>query len=471
MFTFSQIYHLMKQNDNLHRDSTLNNYAEHFIATNVLSNKQYTGISIDSRNIEPGQIFLSLKGEEKDGHNFAAQAIEKANSFLIGERMVFGVSMNRQMLVKSTEYAFELLADFANERFKGIRIAITGSAGKTTTKNMLKHMLDLLNMKCYAGAGNFNTVRFGLPLSLINADEQADVGVFELGMSEPGQIEQMSYMLKPNISVVTAIQAAHMANFENLGQIAYAKGEIFKHTLDAGIVCDGRYGKLLKKLYPKMMIFGQEDADAQLLEWTVKEGVANCKANVCGQEVEFIINHPKKALAMSALICLLIADYLKLNLHAAAKTFQTFKCVEGRGALSYVLNKTLLIDDSYNANPDSMIDAVETFKTINADFRLAILGQMEELGAQSEKQHMRLYQHLKGLDCVILMGEKMLKLYQLYKQEQADIDVQIIHASNLLEIFNTLKVKIPLLPAKSAILVKGSNSCNLNKIVDYLQNY
>lgn len=520
MLTFKNVYELMKENNNLHRSKNITGMLENIINLNA-SNNEYKGVSIDSRTIEPGQIFIAYKGEYNDGHNFAKQAMDKACSFIICERAIIGIPVSKQMIVVSSYQALLIISEDKNKRFQGIRVAITGSAGKTTTKAMLGHML----ANSYIAKGNLNTAKFGVPLSLANLNLNANIAIFEAGMSEFGQLEEISHMLRPDIAIITSIQPAHMGNFKNMEEIAYAKSEILLYA-QMGIVPQ-KYLHIFKRANRNCLAFSRENDNAQafLMECQVRDQHGKylaCKANINNKQIDFIINHTKRALIDSALACLLTIDQLEEDVEKAALTLQNFKCLPGRGAWEKVIigNKELMImDDSYNANAQAMIESISAFKEAfdeevseNQDVKseqdqlcddqthmaqeknddqthmkqesanaknkgqivkkIAILGQMNELGTFTQEAHESLMNRLGGFDKVILLGEHMKIIQEKIQTEKiTSLPKDIVLVDNIVSLFRIIDLEIEQLPTQSAWLIKGSRSCMLNKVTDYLRNY
>ncbi len=374
---------------------------------------EVSGVSIDTRTLRPGDLFVALKGPSFDGHDFIAQAYEKGAAGVLSEKEIAG----NGFVVEDTYQALCQLARYSQQRFKGVRIAITGSVGKTTFKELLSFLIGK-QKTVYATEGNLNN-HIGVPLSLARLPRDYDVGVFELGMNHAGEIRELTRLVVPDIAVVTAIAPAHIEFFEDTEEIANAKAEIFE-CVDRGgtafINNDTLHATLL----------GNKAASSGVQN-TITYGVSGSMSLVSFEgkhahfrlglkELDVTLPMPGKHWAINVLGVFAILRFLGLNLQQSVEDLKSFLPTKGRGAMQDVsINEknVTLIDDSYNANPTSMEAALETLSNIKAGRKIAILGEMLELGDDAGKYHLGLKNSIEssGASLVMALGENMSMLH------------------------------------------------------------
>lgn len=474
----------MERADNLARDHTLVEYMKHNVMSNPAAREvEYKGASLDSRTIEPGEIFFPFKGANIDAYKFVIQAVCQAKSFAVVNHLIKQLGIDKQIVVHDTNKALQLLAAFLRADIEGKVVGVTGSAGKTTCKVMLAHILKGLKKKVYSSPRSFNTLSFGLPISLINCPGDVFAGVFEAGMSEPGTLDRMSGLMKPDVVIITSIQRAHIGNFNNEEEIAYEKMQLVNSAKEVVILPMCGYIKQMHEYATnkglKVMVFGEQQekdgikADAVLLEATWKGKYSLCKANIMGELVEFKLAHPAKEAALSGVANLLLCKYWGLDLKACTNTLADFKPAEGRGQLKKVsmLSKEMTVyDESFNANFDSMVAALKAFANLEANEKVLILGQMNELGDLSKQMHQDLAEHVRSYKHIFLLGKEMRALHEKLKGE---VEIKELHyVNNLLDLFSLLHDKAVYYPSGTAFFIKGSRSgVNLDKAVEFLENY
>ncbi len=346
----------------------------------------------DSRAVKPGDLFVAIKGEKNDGHNYVAEVLEKGAALALVDHLVKGVPAERQIVVSDTVKAYGKIGAYNRSLFKGTVIGLTGSAGKTTTKEEIKFALSLFG-KVYATNGNFNN-QIGVPATLCKIDMDADYAVVEMGMSAKGEIEELVSYVQPDIAIITNVYPMHIEFFENFEGIAEAKAEIFKS---------------LKKGGPALI---NEDTNfAPLLEQRAKENGARV--------VKFgRTNHPDAVLNLqdkgdhnyyNAWCVLTLVKELGLDVNAAAEHLSGFNALPGRGA-KYKLNlpkggSYTLIDDSYSGQPEAMRIAIETLDRQPAIGRkVVVLGKMAELGDTSKARHIEIGEAVARSSVDVVVG-------------------------------------------------------------------
>lgn len=472
----------MKKNDNLLEDKHVQAYLEQYIESSQdAKNHEYNGISNDTRSLSRGEIFVAHRGEVTDGHLFVNQAIQIANSFAIVERFLPHIPLWRQLPVKSSIQALRLLAQAVLDRLDNHKVMYTGSSGKTTAKMMLAHMIKACKYKVYASVKSFNTLNFGVPMSIISSDEKVDVLVLEAGMSEPGTIRKISEFVKPEVGVITSIQRAHIAAFDSTSEIAEEKADLLNYVSKLAVVPNSEFTPIFKKHTPKgidIRTFGEAaDSNARLIKHELKNNKAHCACSVNDKVVSFTLNHPAKVAALSVLAGLLVIDYLGYDVEKAAASMSSFESVTGRGVLMpiKVLDKSMLLyDETFNANPDAMKEALNAFNDLKASYKVVLLGQMNELGKLSADIHMEIYDHIKEYKFIGLFGERWKSVYErLIEQKHnnpTQIDQVIFYSTDMREFKRDLHKHLQYLPEHTAFFIKGSrHGVRMEQIIEFLK--
>lgn len=432
------------------------------------------GISIDTRSLESGDLFVALSGPNFDGHEFVTGAFEKgAAAALVSETGQHILDGRPGLLVADTLDALRALARAGRARAVAKIAAITGSVGKTGTKEALAHVLAPQGSTSFSKSSLNN--HWGVPLSLARMPADTDFGIFEIGMNHPGEITPLVDLVRPHVAIVTAIAPAHMEFFNSLEEIARAKAEIFT-GMDDGVAIinrDTEYFDLLSKLAlstgaGRVVSFGRHaDADMRLIE---------CLSNTTGNTVDarwhdgslnFRVGQPGVHWAYNSLAVLAAVDALGGDMDAAAAALASLPGLPGRGAVHVIAwgnGKIRLIDDSYNANPESMSAALKTLGHMPKDGgrRVAILGDMLELGDISKTAHAALEAQIarNDIDVVYLAGQEMTAL------------ADALPAATLGGIVDTADELLPMvmsgLQAGDIVTVKASNGIGLSRIVEKL---
>ncbi len=401
----------------------------HFKNVQIFVIYSFMGFSIDTRTINDGDIFVALEGENFNGHDFIEKAFENgAKGAIVSENRDYNITEEQAKQLILVEDTLEALTEIAREKRQAsdaVFIGITGSVGKTSTKEMLMHCLKATK-QVYATKGNFNN-HIGLPLCLANMPDNTKYAVFEIGMNNKGEIAELTEILQPDIAIVTAIAPAHMMNFKNLKEVAEEKSDIFK--------------------YAKTSIF---PSDINELKTMLKKS-SHCAQVITIEDKAFGLQN--SSLVMSALN--------EVGLNGNADELRTFTLPKGRGQTIDLPNNITLIDDSYNASPDSMALAIKNLSTREGK-KIAILGDMLELGDHSEKYHAELGPLIieYGIDEVICVGEEINHLYSEIPMHMRG--GYFWNIEDLISSINTESYK------NSTILLKGSNGINLSKLIPIL---
>lgn len=387
------------------------------------------GLSIDSRTVKPGDLFIALQGPSFDGHAFVGNAIRAgASAALIHHATPFVPPEAPLIEVEDTLKALQALAREGRARNKGIQIAVTGSVGKTTCKDQIKLLLRDADSRAYGSEGGLNN-HWGVPLSLARLPAQAPYGVFEMGMNHKGELADLSCLVSPDIALITGVETAHLASFDSLDAIADAKAEIFKGLKREGTAILNRDNEFFERLYraahhrgiKKILTFGRHPkSDARLLKWTPTPDGAFIEALVCDVPVSFRFGAPGAHLALSSVAALLAASCAGIDITQHAEALCMFHASEGRGAQRVIYlqdgGTLTLIDESYNANPASVRAAIAVLAKAPKGLggkRIMVLGDMLELGAAAPLLHAGLAADLvaAGIDRVYCCGPLMAHLY------------------------------------------------------------
>ncbi len=349
-------------------------------------------ISTDSRTIEKNDLFIAVKGEKFDGHNFVKDVLDKGAVAVIVEHIVNDAKKEKQIVVSDCLDAYGKIGAHIRNGFKGTLIGLTGSAGKTTTKEEIKFILSHFG-KVYATVGNHNNF-IGVPESLCKLDLSADFAIIEMGMSAKGEISRLTSYVQPDIALITNVYPMHIEFFPDLEHIALAKAEIFEGLKKGGpavINADTNFADVLmkkaKEKTDKIFLFGKNNQPKASFELQ-DEGE----------------NHYYNAWAT-----LKIVEALGLNVQKAASYIKDFGALDGRGkkhTLKLEKGGTYtLIDDSYSGQPEAMKLAITALDKMPAKKRkIAVLGKMAELGEHSKEKHIEIGKHLSKTNIDIVIG-------------------------------------------------------------------
>ena len=436
---------------------------------------QVAAVQIDSRRVQKNDLFIALKGARQDGYDFISEAFAKGASAVLAQKRD-GKSRppderimddERVIFVPNSQKALEDLARFARARSRAQIIAITGSVGKTSVKDCLALLLS-----AHSAEHSFNN-HIGVPLSLARLPRDEDFGVFEIGMNHKGEIAPLSRLVQPDMVIITKIAAAHLAFFSSLEDIALAKAEIFSGLKPQGLALlnrdDDFYDLLAKKARAKkaqIISFGSNpSADIKLQQIDFNGETAHIKADFFGRIYQFEFSSLSSALTLNALACLGAAHFLGMDLEHAIDRLAQYQPREGRGnrfKLNLWGKDIIVIDESYNANPESMRACLEALGHIRAQRRIAILGDMFELGKDEVKHHQDLKKPIEAqCDLVFACGDKMKYLYDSLSAERAGF-----WAQQWQELIKPLEKT---LRCGDVVMVKASQAQELSRLIAHLR--
>ena len=430
------------------------------------------GVSIDTRTLEPADLFVALKGD-RDGHDFVAAALDKkAVAALVSSRPKNVAANAPLLIVDDTQTGLEALGLASRARSKAKIVAVTGSAGKTTTKEMLRLML-ATSGPVAASAASYNN-HWGVPLSLARMARNTAYGVFEIGMNHAGEIRALVRQVRPHVAVITTIAPAHLEYFGKVEAIADAKAEIFEGMEPEGVAilpADNPQFERLKAharsaRVARVLSFGTDGgADARLVATEPCGEGQKLIADISGMRVTCTVGAAGRHIAMNAVAALLGVRELGADVTAAAQALTGFAALKGRGARS-VVGGIELIDESYNANPASMAAALDLLgqtQPKSSGRRIAVLGDMLELGKNGEDLHRGLNNAIAAahVDLVFLCGPQMAALWQMLPLKQRGFYAE---ASSALVPELTRQLR-----NADVVLVKGSFGSRMSIIIDALK--
>ena len=442
------------------------------------------GVSIDTRTLQTGDLFAALK-DVRDGHEFVAQALEKGAGAALVSHVPDGVAADAPLLiVKDVLKGLEALGAAARARTNAKVAAVTGSVGKTSTKEMLLEILSDQG-RAHASVASYNN-HWGVPLTLARMPKDTEFAIIEIGMNHPGEISPLARMAKPDVAMVTTVAAVHLEAFQNVTEIAVEKAAIFEGVAPGGtavINTDIEHAAVLmaKAIDCKLrdVEFGTHAHDFILKEVQVQADTTIVQAEAHGAPLLFKLGTPGRHFAMNGLGALAVADAMGADLALAAQSLGRWTPYKGRGVRETIYLDPVhteitlnLIDDSYNANPTSVAAALEVLAAapvvhdigrVSKGRRIAFLGDMKELGPDAVALHAGLA-HLgstKSLDVIHCVGPLMRALYDLLPAHQKGVWCETSE-----ELLPELRSH---LDSGDVVLAKGSLSMKLGLIVDAIR--
>ncbi|HJS87136.1 MAG TPA: UDP-N-acetylmuramoyl-tripeptide--D-alanyl-D-alanine ligase [Acetobacteraceae bacterium] len=422
-----------------------------------------TGISIDTRTIAPGDLFIALRGERGDGHAHVADALARGAA----GAMVHAGAPGPTLRVDDTLAGLTRLGAAGRARFTGRLAAITGSVGKTTTKEMLRAAL-AAQARTHAAVASHNN-HWGVPLTLARLPEDARFCVAEIGMNQPGEIAPLARLAGPHVAVITAIAAAHVGNLGSVEAIAREKASILRGLEPGGVAvlpADSPHLPLLRAEAgeARVVTFGAApEADARLIEARADADGSDLAIRVGGQVVRLRLPAPGQHMAMNALAALAAAEALGADIQRAARGLAGFAPVAGRGVRRSIAvpgGNAVLIDESYNANAASMRAALSVLAMQPGTRRIAVLGDMLELGAHGPAEHRALAPDAAAADVVFTCGTLMRGLHDALPLARRGA-----HANDAATLAG---IVADVLRAGDVVLVKGSLGSRMRLVVSML---
>jgi UDP-N-acetylmuramoyl-tripeptide--D-alanyl-D-alanine ligase len=418
----------------------------------------------DSRAVKKGQLFVAIKGEHFDGHEYAAQSLAQGASAVLISRSLDVVPA---LQVEDTRLALGTLAAYWRTKFTIPVVAITGSNGKTTVKEMLAAILKAAtgdDASVLATQGNLNN-DIGLPMTMLNLTNQHRYAVLEMGMNHTGELAYLTNLAKPNIALVNNAGAAHIGELGSIEAIAKAKGEIFEGLSSSGIAiinADDVFADLWKNLASnhQKMTFGLKTKADVSATYELHTTSSDVKLMTPSGTVKFTMLAPGLHNVSNALAAASAALAMNISLEMIGIGLSNFKGVKGRLQFKQGFAGAKIIDDTYNANPVSMKAAVDVLKANNGQ-RIFVMGDMAELGPDAELMHEEIGSYAKesGIEFFLALGT-------LTKNAVAVFGANARHFDTAEELVEAIK---QLMSAETAVLVKGSRSMRMERVVEAIQ--
>ncbi len=431
-----------------------------------IENKYISGVSTDTRTISLGELFIPLRGKSFDGHNFLKTAFEKSALCALSEEDIdVGGAL---ILVEDTLKALEDLAQYYLSLFNIPVVAVTGSTGKTTTKELIfsviKQGFDALKTE-----GNFNN-EIGLPLTVFRIEDSTQAVVLEMGMSDFGEIHRLSKIARPNIAVITNIGVSHIENLGSRDGILKAKCEIFDFIKENGIkILNYDDDKLitLKNKKENIVYFSIGDKNAQYYAENISENPLisiSCKINTPNGSFDATIPLPGMHMVSNALAAAAVGEALGLNHSQIKRGIEEFKSAKMR--MDIIDNENYkIINDVYNANPDSVKAGINVLAAAEGR-KVCILGDMLELGSESSRLHFETgkYAAEKGIDVIVSIGDAAVDLYKGACESGRDKS-SFFYFKTKEDFFENFK---DILKDNDTILIKASRAMKFEKITQRL---
>ncbi len=445
--------------------------------------RSISGASIDTRTLQPGDLFFAIRGDVRDGHDFVAQALGNgAGAAVVSEGRAEDLTAAGPVLAVPGEgadpvlTAMERIGRAARARSHAQVVAVTGSVGKTGTKEALRHVLSGQG-PTHASAASYNN-HWGVPLTLSRMPASARYGVFDIGMNHPAEILPLTRMVRPQVALVVTVEPVHIEHFPSVSAIADAKGEIFAGLEPGGVAVLNRDNPHFARLAAHAMAsgagrivsFGEHpESDVRANRIILRPDLSVVDASVMGQPVTYKLGMAGRHTALNSLGVMAVVHSLGADLAAAALSLAALSPPAGRGertALEMPGGTAWLVDESYNANPAAVRAALATLAGIETGprgRRIAVLGDMLELGTASPDLHRDLAGAVEaaGVDLVFAAGPLTRHLYEAlpvrHRGAVADTSVDLVEP-----LTKTLR-------PGDAVMVKGSNGSRMGRIVEALK--
>ncbi len=437
------------------------------------------GVSIDTRTLELGDLFFAIEGETHDGHDYVARAFEASAAAAVVnvERAPALAGLGPVFAVDDTLRGMERLGVASRARSRARIVAVTGSVGKTSAKEMLRMMLSACGAT-HASSASYNN-HWGVPLTLSRMPATTEFGVFEIGMNHAGEIAPLSRMARPHVALITTIAPVHIEHLGSIEAIADAKAEIFAGLEPGGIAALNRDAPQFDRLAQvaaahgaRVVAFGaSQDCDARLIEVVAAGEGSRVRARILGRDIRFDLGAPGVHMAENAVGALLAAEALGANLETCAAALARFAPQKGRGVRFSIATPTgpaTIIDESYNANPASMRAALALLGAAKPGpngRRIAVIGDMLELGAEGAAMHAELAAELAAnkVDLLFGVGPLTRALFEAapvsmraaWAERSSEMTAEVAHA----------------LRGGDVAMIKGSNGSRMGPLVAALRDH
>lgn len=457
------------------------------LQTDLYRGEEFGKIQFNSKDVAKGDVFIALSGKEhkgarRDGHEFVHDALARGAGLAIISQDIYNVPEDKIVRVANVFQALHDMAEYKRQHSKAKFIGVTGSVGKTSTKDIIGLMLQGFG-KTFVSRGNFNN-HIGVPINLASISNDDEFVVIEMGMSASGEISALTKQVKPDIAVITSVAQSHLEFFDSVEKIADAKSEIVQGLdINHGVAILNRDISTYRRCMENIDILGirniktfgkSPSAHVRLVSYQIAEPDANAAVNdkrvklgykISGKSLEFTMPLVPKHMAVNFAAGFAVISALGLDLQKAAQALEAFDPGIGRGKLISIRKDGLeykVITDYYNANPESMKAGLEYFNQFENQQKIAILGDMLELGKDALKLHLTLVPYIikSGVKKLFLVGN-------IIPQIAKDLPdtVQIFRYENSGKLANDISNYIE---GQEMIFIKGSKSVDLQKVAEAL---
>lgn len=419
-----------------------------------------TSVTTDSRNTPAGSMFFALKGDSFNGNRFALQALNAGSAYAVIDEEEYAVENDERFIkVNDVLLTLQQLANHHRKVLNTRLIGITGTNGKTTTKELIAAVLSKKYNVLYT-TGNLNN-HIGVPLTLLRLKKEHGIAVVEIGANHPGEIKMLAEIARPNYGIITNVGKAHLEGFGSFEGVVKTKGELYDYLRQnkesvAFVHHDNPWlmetsNGLNRVFYGtgnSLYVNGSIESNSPFLGFKWKQGE---NGNYKSVTTRLIGSYN----FFNALAAVTIGSYFQIDPNDISEALSEYTPQNNRSQLKKTDSNTLIID-AYNANPTSMMAALENFKNMEAEHKVVILGDMKELGTDSEKEHQKIIDYLEECDFeeVILVGEVF-----------SEINKKYTSYTNVQEVINIFQLNKP---EGKTMLIKGSNGIKLGLLADYL---
>lgn len=425
------------------------------------------GVVLDSRLLEEGYVFIATKGEKVDGHKFIPSVFEKKALAVVCEELPEELP-GTCILVENSFEALKKIAMYYRKQLEITVIGITGSVGKTSTKEFVADVLSE-KYKVWKTQGNYNN-EVGLPLTVLQLRQEHEIAVLEMGISDFGEMHRLSEIAKPDFCILTNIGQCHLENLGDRDGVLKAKSEIFDFMNPEGTIFvngdDDKLISLKEQGEKKVITFGRNQNHDIFAVNEVSKGLWGSVMDISGKiELSGVeVNLPGEHMILNALAAAAVADTLQMTPEEIIKGMQRVKPVGGRSNILKI-GDFVLIDDCYNANPVSMKAAIDLLQAAN-NRRIAVLGDMFELGEEEEKLHYEIGEYIRGKAQVLICIGKLAKKIYEGSMKGTQKEMEVIYLEKKEEVYSRLEQMI--MP-QDTILVKASHGMGFSDIVSWFE--
>ena len=423
----------------------------------------FRGVTTNSKTVEPGNLFVALRGERFDAHDFLADVVARGAAAVVVERLPAGLAIPA-LIVPDTRHALGQIAHWWRKQFSIPVIGVTGSNGKTTVKEMIASILstEFGAQNYLATRGNLNN-EIGVPLTLFNLDTQHQAAVVEMGMNHPGEIARLTEIAQPTVGLVNNAQREHQEFMASVAAVAEENGAVIQGLHDGGCAvfpADDEFAPLWTAYAGSrdLLSFALDKQAAVTAQWTPIDFGSQVEINACGERVSVVLSAAGEHNVRNALAACAAALAIGIHLRSIARGLTAFTPVAGRLQKKQAANGAIVIDDTYNANPDSVRAAIDVLANAPSP-RTLVLGDMGEVGSEGIAFHEEIgeYARARHIDQLFTVGELARHASRAFGRPARHF-----------ETMETLNEEVASVPPGASVLVKGSRFMQMERVVQRL---